>query len=120
MLKKTRFFQSTKVRILLVVMGGILLYISGVIIYPAGVQEQQDATNAIRGELIPFNLDFSKPFVVNLGNNILSCSAQDLANGFDPTNLIFIGSGWPFQITFNNNKISISATIVNSKNETIA
>lgn len=103
----------------MLIVGVVLFVIGGSVIYPAGVQQEQDAINAIAGKLNPFKLDFSKPFEVNLSSNLFECSVQDLANGYDPTSVVYLGSSWPFNITFNENAISVSIILTDSNNQTI-
>lgn len=80
---------------------------------------KEEAIVAVRGQLMPFDMDMTKDFTLDLGNSKEILSAQAIAEGFDVVNMIKFGQGWPFQIGFKDNKMSISANITNPNNETV-
>ena len=124
--KKTILSVLKRIRIPLLVIGLISAGCSPIVLKIASDKEleasqiRQDAIMAVRGELMPFEVNMSKDFVIDLGNCQMIQSAQALAQGIDVVNAINFGSSWPFLIGFKDNKMSISANITNSNNETVA
>ncbi len=83
-------------------------------------QNKQNALMAQKGELSPFKIDMSQDILLDLGSVQEAESAQALARGVNLANLIYLGGNWPFQISFENNKISVSANITDSNNQIVA
>ncbi len=116
----------------MLVIGSIITVLGGLTI-TVGLESRQNAILALDGELNPFPIDTSKPFVVQLGktegNELtdISFTSEQLANGID-MNHVFpaaSGVGAPFlmnqlKITFSDNKLGISTVIKDSDNRTIA
>lgn len=123
---KTILFNIKRIRIPLLVIGLLLSVICCPIILKVASDKGQDAIQlrekaimAVKGELMPFEMDMSKDFVIDEGGNTVVHSAQELAQGIDATFGIGIGFSWPFKIVFNDNKILISADIIDSNNELV-
>ena len=122
MRKNKSIFRSRKLRIISLLIGAILTTVGSAIIIPIGLEQRQNEISAMKGEIIPFNMDYSKDFTVLLGNTTLICSSSSLAQGFDPINGQ-IGFGlvtFPVKITFSDNKLVITTDIKNGDNATIA
>lgn len=119
--------------IILLIIGATIGVLGGSII-TIGWEARQNAIMALNGELNPFPVDLSKPFVVQLAKvyfnspltDINFTSAQ-LANGIDMNQIFPAANGVnsPFttnqlKIEFINNQLSVSVNIKDSDNITIA
>jgi len=127
MTPKRRFFDSRKARISLFVVSIFLLVIGAIFLVEGqnlttiGNQEKEIAIMTMTGELMPFEVDMSKPFEVNFGSNLLSFSSQELADGIHLNHYInLVNVGYPVQINVVDNKLSVSADIKNADNVSIA
>jgi len=122
MAKMKRVWQR-KIRILLLAIGAFLVPIGG-LVTEIGWTNRQNAIMSMNGELIPFDVDLSKPFDIMLSAGVtFQYSNIDLANGFNLSTIFPFGINFvddQFRIQFMNNKISVSADIRNSNNTIIA
>jgi hypothetical protein len=126
MVQNKKLLHSRKARVLLLILGSVLIAISPVL-FTVGWQERQDALSATRGEIKPaYTIDQSKSVYVELGGLGNDFNMTELANGIDLTRLFHVQQGnqtfsnFPIQITFVDNRLSISAEIRNSDNATVA
>lgn len=114
---------SRETGISLLFVGAILGVVGGALI-PIGRDAREKAIKTLHGELIPFNVDMSKPFTVMLSADVeFSYGRVDLANGFDLNDIFPFKLNLTtdqFKIEFIDNRISVSANIKNSENVTIA
>ncbi len=114
---------------------GSLIGVIGLVIIDIGFQNRQEAILALNGELDPFPLNLSENFTVQLSQNFngspltnINFTSQQLASGIDMNQVFPASSGTKFgpfmndelKIDFINNKLYVSATIVNSNGTTIA
>jgi|SRR5271157_184994 len=125
MVKKSVLSVLKRIRIPLLVTGLILSVVCSPIIFHVASDTQQEALqnrqsviDAVKGELIPFDMNMSEDFVVDLGNCNTTQTAEYLAQGYE-LNPICVGSSSLIQIGFSDNKMSISANITNSDNELV-
>lgn len=123
MSERARLHKSKKIGLFLFVVGAFLVPIGGFVV-DIGWNDRTNAIMAMNGELIPFDVDTSKPFDILLSAGVVfQYSRIDLANGFNlstifPFNIDFVDD--QFRIQFINNKMSVSADIRNSNNTIIA
>lgn len=124
-MEKTIYSLLNKGYFRLFVVGLIIAAFSTVFFQLASTEQQeatknrQDSIMAAKGELMPFKMNMSEDFVVDLGGNIVAHSAQELAQGVDAVRGIGVGFDWPFQIIFSGSKILISANVTNSDNQVV-
>lgn len=91
---------------------------------PNGEQERNNAILAERGEIIPFNVDFTQPFDIMLSTNVhFLYNSADLARGFDlgaiqPFTALHLVPN-QFRIDFSNRKMLVSANITNADGQLI-
>jgi len=96
-MKRTSSHSSIKK--VLVVIGALLMACSAVANNHSTSESSDaqrvktDAIMAVRGQLMPFNMDMSKDFTVDLGTDKFITSPQALAQGFDPVNAVSLGHG---------------------------
>ena len=73
-----------------------------------------------RGELSSYQIDPNKKVILHFGTNQVSQSLDALARGVDIASMgITVGISWPFQVTFEDNKLLVSANITNAYGEFI-
>jgi hypothetical protein len=126
MTRKKRFLGSKKARITLLAVSILMLVVGATMLVEGqnmtnvGNREKENAILTLKGELMPFEINMSKDFVVLFGGVGTVCSVQDLANGINLNRSVNIGVSYPVQIRFVNNKLSVSAEIKNADNVTIA
>jgi hypothetical protein len=126
MTRKKRFLGSKKARITLLAVSILMLvvgptvFVEGQNMTNVGNREKENAILMLKGELMPFEINMSKDFVVLFGGVGTVCSVQDLANGVNLNRSVNIGVSYPVQIRFIDDKLSVSAEIKNADNVTIA
>jgi hypothetical protein len=121
--KRFHWYSSSKVRIPLLVIGAILTVICSQVVIPNGFQERDEAIKAINGELIPFDVDMSKPFNLYLSGGFpIPLSKDELADGFSLSKFLYVANFTDdlFNIRFSANKMFVSAVLRNSDNVIIA
>ena len=86
--KKTHLPISRKMGILLLVVGAIIGVVGGAMI-SIGIDARKNAIMTLSGELMPFNIDMSKPFTVALSAGVnFVFSNTSLANGINMNDIL--------------------------------
>lgn len=104
----------------------VLVYLSlalGTFLTPYGfyvLTIENRPLNPLTGHLAQPEIDFQKPFVVNLGSNLLTQDINSLSQGINLRRFIDFGCDYPIQIKFKDGKLLVSALIMNQKGETVA
>jgi len=107
--------------LLLIALGALLVGINGGIVIPYGWQLQDNWNKAMRGELIPFQVNSTEPFTVQTGGLHAVVTIEDLSNGFDLRRAFnFNNMEYPFQVSFENGKLLVSAEIRNQEGNVVA
>jgi len=88
---------------------------------PYGFSLRDLEIRAMKGELIPFEVDFQKPIEVYLGSSVMILSVSQLEQGIDLRQFIsYMDYEYPVRIRFGDNRLLVSAEIKNSDGITIA
>jgi hypothetical protein len=103
----------------LVALGSLLVTI-GTIVTSIGLSERNNEIAAMKGEILPFEIDCSKPFEVWIGSNQWVLSGEDLDTGIDLNSFVDVGAEYPIRISFKDNRLFVSAEIKNADNVTTA
>jgi len=104
----------------LIIVIGVVCGALGLFLVPYGFESLNRMRQAMKGELMTLEIDFQKPFEVNLGSNILIQTISELSEGIDLSRFINVGYEYPIQIRFKDRKLLISAEIKNEDGVTIA
>jgi len=112
--------KATLVIVFVIVLGAVLTAV-GAYLLAMGFRLSDMETRAMKGELIPFEVDLQKPFLVNLGSNILETTIGQLEEGIDLRRYIsYMEYEYPIQIRFKDGKLLVSAEIKNSDGVLVA
>jgi hypothetical protein len=107
--------------LLVIAFGALLVGISSGIVIPYGFQLQDNWNKAMRGELIPFQVNYTELFTVQTGGLHAIVTVEDLSNGFDLRRFFnFNDMEYPFQVSFKNGKLLVSAEIRNQEGNVVA
>lgn len=105
--------------VILLIIGVSLAGYGSLDLIPNGQKDKETAIEALNGEITPFTIDFTQPFIIKLSSDVnFLYNGSDLANGFDLSTLqpftVFNLLSYQFRIQFNNSKMFVSADIKNS------
>jgi len=73
-----------------------------------------------KGEIRPPKIDFSKPFELQFGGFHIIVTIDELTEGVNISRYFNIGFEYPFTIKFRNEKLLVSADIIDENQETVA
>jgi len=106
--------------IIVVLIIGVALTVVGTLQISEGYQLSNIENSQMKGELVPFTVNISKPFDIQLGNNHFFLSYNQLTSGFNLRDYLNFGFNYPFQIRLQDGKILVTAQISNENGEMIA
>jgi hypothetical protein len=72
------------------------------------------------GQLVPFEFDSQQPVEIQVVGIHVNMTLDKLSQGFNLSRYVYLGFDYPFQITFKDQKFSVSAVIRNADGEKIA
>jgi len=104
----------------IVILLGVVSAAMGVYLIPYGFQLADMETRAMKGELLPFEIDPQKPIEIQIGGIHVITDMNGLSEGFNLRQIIDLGFDYPFQIKLKDRKLLFSVDIRNANNETIA
>ena len=86
-----------------------------------GSQLQDNWNKALRGELVPFQVNYTEPFTVQMGGIYVHTTIEQLNIGFDLQRYFnFNNMMYPFQISFKDAKLFVSAEIRDKNGDLVA
>jgi hypothetical protein len=97
--------------VLVIALGALLITVSAYLI-PYGFLLQDHWNKMMIGELIPFRVNQTGPFTVQMGGIYVHTMIEELKSGFDLQHYFDLnGIKYPFQVSFRDEKLLISAEI---------
>lgn len=111
-----------KITALLVIIFAVVLIVIGTFLFSNHGPRLRDIENArIRGELVPFAIDEQKPFEIQMGGIHVYTAIDQLRNGYDLQDVVYLmGIDYPFEISFTDEKLYVSAEIRNEEGVLVA
>lgn len=107
--------------LLVIVFGVVLIVVGGYLSSTYGPRLQDIETARIKGELIPFAVDEQKPFDVQMGGVHGITTIDRLKTGYDlRSDFNFNDIVYPFEVSFNDGRLLVSAEIRNTDGEKVA
>lgn len=108
-----------KILIFLILIG-MGLAVSGFYLGSEGFRLRDMEIKTMRGEIIPFETDLQKVFVIYLGSNTITLPTSELNEGFNLRRIIDFGYDYPVQMSFTDNKLLVSVEIKNADGDIVA
>jgi hypothetical protein len=99
---------------------GVLFTIIGPLAISYSWQLADKESRKMIGELLPFGIDSQQPVEIQCGGVHVIMNMSQLSNGFNLTQIIYMGFDYPFHITLEDQKFLVSVDIQNAKGETVA
>ncbi len=103
-----------------VIMIGIMLTVSGPIFVREGFRLRDMELKAMKGEIIPFEIDPQEPIEVHIGGFHVILTMDELEEGFNLRRYISLGFDYPFKIVLEERKFLTSVEIPNANGQMIA
>jgi len=109
-----------KAKAVLIILLGVASAATGLYLIPRGFQLADIETRAMKGELLPFEIDSQKPIEIQVGGIHVIMTMRELSEGFNLSRYVYLGFDYPFQIRLKDGKFLVSVDVKNANGETIA